>query len=144
MQLVKKLSCLLALTLCIGAYVSVNAQGSGDQLVEREKGNTNMAFPVSITKPRDARECGGGWKDRLLPDRILIFNTPNAGRGNPDEIRWWSNMPNVVVAMGGSLAASGLTTPTTRVCIGIKSHLSGKDYQYLYLWRKQSSGPRRP
>ena len=143
MQIINKLYHALAVTLLVGASISVYAQGSGNQDIEKEEGRTDMAFPVAIEKPRDEKECGGGRLDRAFPDRVVVYNTPTSGRGSPNDIKWWSTLPHVRAVMGYNLAASGLTTPTTRVCIGFRRHFSLNDVRYLYLWRKVSNR-RRP
>ena len=139
MQLLKHIPYVLVLTLCLGAFVCVSAQGSGNQMVEEEKGETDVAYPVSIEQPRDAKECAKDEKDekkdKKYPDVVLVFNTPSRGKGSPNDIRWWSKVATVRVALG-SLAASGLTSPTTRVCVGYRGSYIGRDYQYIYLWRK--------
>lgn len=144
MLLLKKLHYVLALTVCVGACICVNAQGSGNQPIEREKGETDRVFPIAIEKPRDANECGGGkiakTIDKVLPDVVLVYRTPSGGSGSPNDIRWWSTSPPLTWTMG-SLAASGLTSPTTRVCVGARRHLTSKDYRCIYLWRKRSKVP---
>lgn len=125
-----------------GMGLGVKAQnGSSNQFVEMEYGTTDIAYPAAYQKARSG-ECGGGWKDIFFPDYVLIYNTPARGKGNPDNIKFWSNLSHVRWAMntayGGRLSATGLRTGTTRVCIGSAGrHLSLNDFHYIYLWRKR-------
>lgn len=143
MWIVKRLYYTLALIIFfVGAAVSVHAQnGSGNQFIELENGATDISYPVRVESPQ-GKECGGGIMDWVFPDKVLVYNTPGRGAGNPDNIKVWSTLPYVRTAVsvryGGRLAGSGLTTPTTRVCIGFFGRfLSLGDSRYLYLWRKK-------
>ena len=134
-------SFLCALALVLLAVASVNAQnGASNQTVEMEYGTTDISYALRDEKPI-GKECGGGLKDLFFPDRVLVFNTPARGTGNPDNIRFWSTLAHVRVAMSvaykGKLAAAGLSTKTTRVCVGSWGrHFSLNDYKYIYLWRR--------
>lgn len=141
-QIIKRLSYALALiTLFIGAGISAHAQnGANNQFIEMENGATDISYPVRIENPQ-GKECGGGIKDWIFPDKVLVYNTPARGIGNPDNIKFWSNLWYVRAAMtvgySSKLAGSGLRTPTTRVCVGSAGKfLSLGDYRYIYLWRR--------
>lgn len=143
MRIIKKLRYALPLTaLFIGAGITVHAQNrSGNQFIELENGTTDISYPVRVESPQ-GKECGGNIVDKIFPDKVLVYNTPGRGAGNPDNIKVWSNLLYVrnAVRLGyhGQLAGSGLTTPTTRVCIGfVGRFLSLGDSRYLYLWRKK-------
>jgi len=145
MQIVKNLSFALVVVLFGGVYIAVHGQsGSGNQPVEMEYGTTDMAYPVRIDNP-NGKECGGGIKDKFLPDKVLVYNTPAGGKGHPDNIKFWSTSERVrkvlAAAYGGRLAAAGLTTVTTRVCVGAAARSSRlfavDDYRYIYLWRRR-------
>lgn len=142
MQIIKRLYCALALIiLFIGAGTSIRAQnGANNQFIELENGTTDISYPVRIENPQ-GKECGGGIKDRLFPDKVLVYKTPGGGIWNPDNIKLWSNKEYVRTAVknghGGRLAGSGLRTSTTRVCVGFAGRvLSLGQYHHLYLWRR--------
>jgi len=142
MHMIKRLYYTLALvTLFMGAGLSVNAQnGASNQFIEMENGTTDISYPLRIESPQ-GKECGGGKLDRIFPDKVLVYSTPDRGRSNPDNIKLWSNLWYVRTAVslgyGGKLAGSGLKTPTTRVCVGAAGRfLSVSDYRYIYLWRR--------
>lgn len=127
--------------LFVGVGRSVKAQnGANAQPVEMEHGTTDISYPAYYEKARKG-ECGGGLRDIFFPDYVLVYNTPGRGTGSPDNIKFWSNLSHVRwamnVAYGGKLAASGLRTSTTRVCMGSAGrHLSLYDFRYIYLWRR--------
>lgn len=108
--------------------------GSCDQWVELENGENYAAYPVQQISPNPG-ECGTD-----NDDIILLYNTPNAGRGNPDNIRAWSYLWTVRAviksAYRGRVGANGLCTHTTRVCMGTAGRKLGRDLNTLYLWLK--------
>lgn len=139
MKIVKNFYFAMALMLA-GFYMSVNGQsGSGNQPLELQYGTTDVVYPIRIEKPQ-GKECGGGILDKLFPDHVLVYKTPGGGRSHADNIKFWSTDEKVRNAInkayGGKLHASGLTTPTTRVCIGARATVfSG--YRNIYLWRRR-------
>lgn len=108
--------------------------GSCDQWVELEKGENYAAYPVQQISPNPG-ECGTD-KD----DIILLYNTPNSGRGNADNIRVWSYLWTVraviKTAYRGRVGANGLCHHTARVCMGKAGRKLGRDLDTLYLWLK--------
>jgi hypothetical protein len=108
--------------------------GSCDQWVELEKGENYAAYPVGQIRPNSG-ECGPD-----NDDIILLYNTPNVGRGNPDNVRVWSYLWTVRAvikrAYRGGVGANGLCHHTTRVCMGSAGQKLGRDLNTLYLWLK--------
>lgn len=124
----------------MGTYLKAQ-NGAGDQFVEMEYGTTDISYPLYYEKARNG-ECGGGLMDVLFPDYVLVYNTPDRGLGNPDNIKFWSDFSHVRWVMNnrysGKLAAKGLKTGATRVCIGFAGrYLSVYDFRYIYLWRRK-------
>lgn len=117
----------------VGA-ASATVGGSCAQPVELEKGENYAAYPVGHTSPNGG-ECGGD-----DDDIIMLYNTPNLGRGDADNIRVWSYLWTVrtVVrrAYRGRVGANSLCERTTRVCMGSAGQKLGRDLDTLYLWLK--------
>jgi hypothetical protein len=118
----------------IGATV-VSAVGPSNQKVEYayQNGYDGRVYPV-LRVPYPG-ECGTD-KD----DVILQYNTYWGPRVNPDNVRWSSDLwwvrSYISRAYSGGLSASGLSTTTTRVCMGTKGLMLGSDAELIYLWHK--------
>lgn len=123
------------------AAVTVPAVLACEQPIELEQGTNDISRLVKVEKPV-GDECGGGWKDFISPDRVLVFYTPGGGNADQDSIRLWSDSAlargGIINHYGGKLSANGLCSQTTRICVGARvlylTTLS--KLKSVYLWRK--------
>ena len=107
--------------------------GACSQGIEQANGSSYAAFPYGQTTPNGS-ECGGD-----PDDTVLLYNTPNAPNTNADNVRWYSTLWWVRWTLSGcysSLAANGLCSIGTRVCIGSCGQVLGSDLNYVYLWQQ--------
>lgn len=116
-----------------------------EQPLELEYGTNDISRLLRIEKPI-GDECGGGFKDLVSPDRVLVFNTPGGGTADPENIKLWSDSAlargGIINHYDGVLHANGLCTQMTRVCVGARVlyiTTLGK-LGTVYLWRKASEG----
>lgn len=107
--------------------------GSSSQKVEYEQGTYERVYPF-LTLPNPG-ECGSD-----SDDLILQYNTYWGPRVNPDNVRWnsdlWWVKYWVRTMYPSGLSANGLSTTTTRVCVGTRGQVMGTDLELLYLWHK--------
>ena len=109
-----------------------SAVGPSNQKVEFRYGTTDRVYPT-ITTP-NGNECG---TDR--DDIVLQYNTWWGPSVDPDKVRWCSNSYSVNMIVRGwyltGLSANGLSSTTTRVCMGSVGQDLGLDnLKTLYLW----------
>lgn len=108
------------------------ATGPSSQKVEFQYGTTEKVYPT-ITTP-NGNECGPD-----TDDIILQYNTYWGPRVDPDNVRWcsnsyWINL-YVPVWYWTGLSSNGLSSTTTRVCMGSAGQKAGLDnLKTLYLW----------
>ncbi len=118
---------------------AVQAAGPSNQFVEQEQGTNERVYPA-LTFPKPG-ECGTN--DPYISDMILQYNTYWGPRVDPDKVRWNSDLswlrwylPSRYIYPNG-LSANGLSTTTTRVCIGSKGQIwAPNDLRLIYLWHK--------
>lgn len=112
--------------------IPVQAIGPSSQKVEFQYGTTERVYPTITTTI--GNECG---TDR--DDIILQYNTYWGPRVDPDKVRWssnsyWINL-YVPVWYWTGLSSNGLSSTTTRVCMGSAGQKAGLDnLKTLYLW----------
>lgn len=115
---------------------STDYSGTCDQSVEQSSGNSYAAYPYGQSSP-NGNECGGD-----PDDIVLLYNTPNAPNTNANNVRWYSTLWWVRWAVNNcyssGLAAHGLCSTGTRVCIGscAQALLPDADLNYIYLWQQ--------
>ncbi len=117
----------------VGAIaMPVSAVGPSNQKVELGSG-TERVYPV-LRVPYPG-ECGPD-----TSDVILQYNTYWGPRVDPDNVRWSSDLwwvrSYINRVYSGGLSASGLSTTTTRVCMGRIGQALGSDIELIYLWHK--------
>ncbi len=113
------------------------AVGPSNQKVEYEQGTNERVYPT-LTYPNPG-ECGTN--DPIISDMILQYNTYWGPRVDPDNVRWSSDLwwlrYWVSYWYPSGLSANGLSTTTTRVCIGAAGQIwAPDDLRLIYLWHK--------
>ncbi len=116
---------------------AVQAAGPSSQKVEYEQGTNERVYPT-LTFPNPG-ECGTN--DPFISDMILQYNTYWGPRVDPDKVRWSSDLwwlrSYLPIVYKNGLSANGLSTTTTRVCIGAKGQIwAPNDLRLIYLWHK--------
>jgi len=116
----------------VGAMAMPVLAGSSSQKVELGTG-TERVYPV-LRVPYPG-ECGSD-----TDDVILQYNTYWGPRVNPDNVRWSSDLwwvrSYISRVYSSGLDANGLSTTTTRVCMGRLGQALGSDIELIYLWHR--------
>jgi len=120
-----------------------NTVGYCNIKIPLEEGYSYAQYPIGFTRP-NAGECmPPGGHDWFVQDIIAGYNTPNYPRTNTANIRVWSpywwvrDGLRAARILSSPLAANGLCTPITRVCLGAAAQgFIGADLKYVYLWQK--------
>ena len=105
----------------LSLMVATVSAGNGNQKVEFGNGNERV-YPI-LTMPNPG-ECGSDSDDLIL--QYSTYWGPNV---NPDNVKWnsdlWWVRSWIRNVYPSGLSANGLSTTTTRVCMGTRGQVLG-------------------